>query len=148
MATHPEIELISRDRGGDYAAAARKAAPHATQTADRFHLYKNLCEALEGVLARHLADHRRGMAEKVSATPLGGRTIPVAAETESKGSRRVPGEARGTSCPIPASYRLTQARLLTANHCRPGGSSPFHCLALIALWYVSRTATAPSQDRS
>lgn len=38
MATHPEIELVSRDRGGDYAAAARKAVPGATQTADRFHL--------------------------------------------------------------------------------------------------------------
>ncbi len=38
MSTHPEIELVSRDRGGDYAAAARKAVPGATQTADRFHL--------------------------------------------------------------------------------------------------------------
>jgi transposase len=72
MATHPELELVSRDRGGDYAAAARKAAPHATQTADRFHLYKNLGEALEGVQARHLAAHRRSMAENCSATPLKG----------------------------------------------------------------------------
>jgi hypothetical protein len=72
MAMHPEIELVSRDRGGDYAAAARKAAPQARQIADRFHLYKNLGEALEGVLARHLAAHRRGMAENFSATPLGG----------------------------------------------------------------------------
>jgi transposase len=70
MATHPELELVSRDRGGDYAAAARKAAPHATQTAERFHLYKNLGEALEGVLTRHLAAHRRGQIEKVEATPL------------------------------------------------------------------------------
>ena len=38
LAAHPEIELVSRDRGGDYAAAARKAVPGATQTADRFHL--------------------------------------------------------------------------------------------------------------
>ncbi len=38
MATHPKIDLVSRDRGGDYAAAARKAVPGATQTADRFHL--------------------------------------------------------------------------------------------------------------
>jgi len=37
MAEHLEIELVSRDRGGDYAAAARKAVPEATQTADRFH---------------------------------------------------------------------------------------------------------------
>lgn len=46
MSTHPEIELVSRDRGGDYAAAARKAVPGATQTADRFHVLKNLGEAL------------------------------------------------------------------------------------------------------
>lgn len=38
MTAHPKLELVSRDRGGDYAAAARKAVPHATQTADRFHL--------------------------------------------------------------------------------------------------------------
>ena len=48
MTVHPEIELVSRDRGGDYAAAARRAVPGATQTADRFHLLKNLGEALEG----------------------------------------------------------------------------------------------------
>ncbi|GHO47545.1 ISL3 family transposase [Ktedonospora formicarum] len=70
LATHPEIEVVSRDRGGDYAAAARKAFPEATQTADRFHVLKNLGKALEGVLSRHLAAHRRGQAEKSRATPL------------------------------------------------------------------------------
>ena len=68
MAAHPEIELVSRDRGGDYAAAARKAVPAATQTADRFHLLKNLGEALEGVLARHLAAHRKRQTETARAS--------------------------------------------------------------------------------
>ena len=36
---HPEIELVSRDRGGDYEALARQGPPQATQVADRFHLY-------------------------------------------------------------------------------------------------------------
>jgi transposase len=36
--THPEIKLVSRDRAGDYATAARQGAPQAIQTADRFHL--------------------------------------------------------------------------------------------------------------
>ena len=48
---HPEIELISRDRGGDYAAAARQGAPQALQAADRFHLVKNLAEAVQKALA-------------------------------------------------------------------------------------------------
>jgi transposase len=59
MAAHPEIELVSRDRGGDYAAAASASVPQATQCADRFHLLQNLSKALEGVLARHLAAHRK-----------------------------------------------------------------------------------------
>lgn len=59
MAAHPEIELVSRDRGGDYAAGARQAAPQATQVADRFHLYKNLVEAIELILARCRAEIRK-----------------------------------------------------------------------------------------
>lgn len=70
MAVHPEIELVSRDRGGDYASAAATGAPQAVQCADRFHILKNLGEALEGLLARHLAAHRRGGFEQSSATPL------------------------------------------------------------------------------
>lgn len=69
MAAHPEIELVSRDRGGDYAAAARKGVPGATQTADRFHVLKNLGEALEGVLARHLAASRKRQTETARAQP-------------------------------------------------------------------------------
>ncbi|HEY6409676.1 MAG TPA: ISL3 family transposase [Ktedonobacteraceae bacterium] len=38
MSAHPELEIVSRDRGGDYAAAAQTSAPQATQCADRFHL--------------------------------------------------------------------------------------------------------------
>ena len=76
MSTHPEIEVVSRDRGGDYAAAARKAVPGATQTADRFHLLKNLGEALEGVLARHLAAQRKRQTETARATPILASQIP------------------------------------------------------------------------
>jgi DNA-binding transcriptional regulator YiaG len=72
MRQYPDLMAVSRDRGGDYAAAAKAGAPQATQYADRFHVVKNLGEALEGLLARHLAAHRRGITEKVSATPLGG----------------------------------------------------------------------------
>ncbi len=53
MATHPEIDLVSRDRGGDYATGARQGAPQALQVADRFHIVKNLTEAVELALAQY-----------------------------------------------------------------------------------------------
>jgi transposase len=66
MATHPEIELVSRDRGGDYAAAARKAVPAATQCADRFHISKNLTEAVERTLALCRTEIRKGAFDALS----------------------------------------------------------------------------------
>jgi len=52
LLTHPEIDVISRDRGGEYAAAARKGAPQAQQIADKFHIVKNLRDGLKGLMAR------------------------------------------------------------------------------------------------
>ncbi|MDD3654047.1 MAG: transposase [Desulfotomaculaceae bacterium] len=44
---HPGVEIISRDRSQSYAKAAQMGAPNAQQIADRWHLLKNLGEALE-----------------------------------------------------------------------------------------------------
>jgi transposase len=52
LRAHPEIEIVSRDRGTEYAAAARKGAPQARQIADRFHLLKNLREKLKEFMDR------------------------------------------------------------------------------------------------
>ncbi|APO79809.1 ISL3 family insertion sequence transposase domain-containing protein (plasmid) [Rhizobium etli 8C-3] len=43
----PAMEVISRDRCGMYAQAAREGAPQARQVADRFHLVRNLREAIK-----------------------------------------------------------------------------------------------------
>lgn len=52
LRTHPEVDIVSRDRGGNYAAAAKKGASQAQQIADRFHLLKNLRERLKEVMDR------------------------------------------------------------------------------------------------
>ncbi len=54
-----DLMVVSRDRGGAYASAAREGAPQATQCADRFHLLKNLGEVVEDLLARHLSASRK-----------------------------------------------------------------------------------------
>lgn len=55
LQTHPGVELISRDRAAKYAEGARAGAPEAIQVADRWHLLKNLGEAVKRVLTRERA---------------------------------------------------------------------------------------------
>ncbi len=49
---HPTVGVVSRDRGGIYADGATWGAPLAQQVADRWHLCKNLGEAVEEFLTR------------------------------------------------------------------------------------------------
>jgi transposase len=54
LAAHPDVELVSRDRASSYSRAATEAASQAQQVADRWHLLKNVREAIERPLERHL----------------------------------------------------------------------------------------------
>src|SRR5690348_2959147 len=48
---HPSVEIVSRDRSSEYAAAIKKGAPQAIEVADRWHLGKNLAESVSALLA-------------------------------------------------------------------------------------------------
>jgi len=50
---HPGVEVISRDRSTEYTRGATLGAPQAMQVADRFHIVKNLREAVERVVDRN-----------------------------------------------------------------------------------------------
>ena len=51
LTRHPAIEIVSRDRCGLYARAARQGAASARQVADRFHLIQNLRLSIEQQLS-------------------------------------------------------------------------------------------------
>jgi transposase len=52
LRTQPQVAVVSRDRGANFAEGASRGAPQALQVADRFHVLKNLVEALQQALGR------------------------------------------------------------------------------------------------
>jgi len=52
LRAHPGVKWISRDRSGEYARGAQLGAPEASQVMDRWHVLKNLREAVERVVTR------------------------------------------------------------------------------------------------
>lgn len=49
---HPTIEVVTRDRSGEYRDAITEALPEAVQIADRWHLLKNLGKAVQRYISR------------------------------------------------------------------------------------------------
>ena len=65
LSRHPEIAIISRDRGGGYGRAATRAAPQAEQVADRWHLMENASAALLEVVRRSMRPIRQVLGSAV-----------------------------------------------------------------------------------
>ena len=58
---HPGIEVVSRDRGGGYAEAAKRALPNAIQVADRWHLFANASAAFMDAVGKHMPEIRKSL---------------------------------------------------------------------------------------
>jgi transposase len=86
---HPTVEIVSRDRSSEYAAAIRKGAPQALQVADRWHIGKNLADSVQTLLARGLAKIRRGLHVQAMSEQEREETEPVPEE------ERRPPRSRG-----------------------------------------------------
>src|SRR6266566_857560 len=78
----PEVDIVSRDRGKEFAKAATLGAPQARQVVDRFHMVKNLSEVLREILGHCRAEIRQGEASQPQLEKTGeerARPLPTAA---------------------------------------------------------------------
>jgi transposase len=77
LLAHPEIEIVSRDRAGAYADAAAQGAPQALQIADRWHLCKNIGDAVHDYLVRQKIQIPPSPSQHITAQEVAAACAPA-----------------------------------------------------------------------
>jgi DNA-binding NarL/FixJ family response regulator len=91
---HSSVEIVSRDRSSEYAAAIKKGAPQAIEVADRWHLGKNLAASVQTLLARCRAEIRRALHVQAMPEQERAETEPVLEEEKRPARSRREEQAR------------------------------------------------------
>lgn len=86
---HPGVEIISRDRSKDYQRGATDGAPQAQQIIDRWHLLKNLREAIERFLSHTQMPEEASEETGLTIAPRQKRTSGERARSEGSRNQRL-----------------------------------------------------------
>jgi len=112
---HPEIEVITWDRSKLYADAATRGAPQAIQVVDRFHVLRNVGEALEAFL------RTKGACLKDAA-------LVLTAATESAEPHVTENSDRGEQRPLPLGRQRTEEASMDYHRQRVATYEAVHAL--------------------
>lgn len=126
---HPTVEMVSRDRADASIDGVTRGAPDAIQIADRWHLVKNLGDALQRMLERH-GPQLRAATTPMQADPDPPPTVP-------------------SSAPLPATTAVTMEVTLPNPQAKPQHQARFAEVKQLRAqgWSISRVARQVGLNR-
>ena len=114
---HPGVEIVARDRASAYADGVRQGAPDAVQGADRWHLLRNLGDAVQSLADKHGAAAGRAAQQVRAHIQASTATMPPPSAT-----RAPPAPTKAERASI-ASRARRQSQYEEAARLRASGAS-------------------------